>query len=119
MQGRPSRLAAGLKAVAFMLLVAPTPHAFAESWCDAPPAPEFAALKPAEVQDDWFKVFAVAPGVYAITEPRQYEAVSSFLIVGSKRAVLFDSGMGIGVLSEEFIGKSPTQVTRPNPTEQV
>ena len=83
-----------------MLLVAPTPHAFAESWCDAPPAPEFAALKPAEVQDDWFKVFAVAPGVYAITEPRQYEAVSSFLIVGSKRAVLFDSGMGIARISD-------------------
>ena len=59
-----------------------------------------AALKPAGVQDDWFKVYAVAPGVFAITEPRQYEAVNSFLIVGSERAVLFDTGMGIARISD-------------------
>ena len=45
--------------------------------------------------DDWFKVHAVAPGVFAISEPRQYEGVTSFLIVGSRRAVLFDTGLGV------------------------
>jgi glyoxylase-like metal-dependent hydrolase (beta-lactamase superfamily II) len=94
-----------------MLLVALTPCAFAESWCDAPPAPELAALKPAGVQDDWFKVYAVAPAVYAITEPRQYEAVNSFLIVGSERAVLFDSGMGIARISDLVRKITPLPVT--------
>ncbi len=45
--------------------------------------------------DDWFKVHSVAPGVFAISEPRQYEGVTSFLIVGSRRAVLFDTGLGV------------------------
>ena len=62
--------------------------------------PAVAALKLADVQDDWFKVYAVAPGVFAITEPRQYEAVNSFLIVGSERAILFDTGMGIARISD-------------------
>ena len=91
---------AGRGAACVLLLVAFGPSASAESWCDAAPAPEMAALKPADVQDDWFKVYAVAPGVFAINEPRQYETVTSFLIVGSKRAVLFDSGMGIARISD-------------------
>jgi len=92
--------AAGMSACCFMLLVALSPRASAESWCDAPPDPAVGALKPGDVQDDWFKVYAVAPGVFAITEPRQYEAVSSFLIVGSEHAILFDTGMGIARISD-------------------
>lgn len=84
----------------FLLLAAFATNACAESWCDAPPPPEVVALKLADVQDDWFKVFAVAPGVFAITEPRQLEGVSSFLIVGSKRAILFDSGLGVGRIGD-------------------
>ena len=91
---------AGMSACCFMLLVALSPRASAESWCDAPPDPAVGALKPGDVQDDWFKVYAVAPGVFAITEPRQYEAVSSFLIVGSEHAILFDTGMGIARISD-------------------
>lgn len=84
----------------FLLLAAFAMNAGAESWCDAPPAPELATLKQADVQDDWFRIYAIAPGVFAITEPRQLEGVNSFLIVGSKRAVLFDSGLGVGRISD-------------------
>ncbi len=45
-------------------------------------------------------MYSVAPGVFAISEPRQAEGVSSFLIVGSKRAVLFDTGLGVGEISD-------------------
>lgn len=69
--------------------------ASAESWCDDPPAPEFAALQPVDAGDGWFEVYAVASGVFAIHEPRQYETVTSFLVIGSERAVLFDSGLGV------------------------
>jgi glyoxylase-like metal-dependent hydrolase (beta-lactamase superfamily II) len=84
----------------FLLLAAFATNACAESWCDAPAAPEVAALKLADVQDDWFRIFSVAPGVFAITEPRQLEGVSSFLIVGSTRAILFDSGLGVGRIGD-------------------
>jgi len=68
--------------VVFCLLAT---RAVAESWCDVPLA-----------GDDWFEVRAAEPGVFAISEPRQYEGVTSFLIVGSSRAILFDSGLGAG-----------------------
>lgn len=71
-------------------------HARAESWCDAAPLPVLATLTQVDSGEDWFKVYVVADGVFAITEPRQAEGVNSFLIVGSRRAVLFDSGLGVG-----------------------
>jgi glyoxylase-like metal-dependent hydrolase (beta-lactamase superfamily II) len=81
--------------LALIALAACGANARAESWCDAPPAAEFAALKTVDVGGDWFKVFELAPGVFAIHEPRQYETVTAFLVVGGERAVLFDSGLGV------------------------
>ena len=95
----------------FLLLAAFATNACAESWCDAPPAPEIASLTLADVQDDWFKVLAVAPGVFAITEPRQYEGINSFLIVGTERAVLFDTGMGIASIGDLVRKITPLPVT--------
>lgn len=79
-----------------MLLWLVSPGVDADSWCDAPPAPELAALRSVDVADDWFKVYEAAPGVFAISEPRQYEGVTSFLVLGTEHAVLFDSGLGVG-----------------------
>ncbi len=45
--------------------------------------------------EPWFEVYKVAPGVFAIYEPHQAEEVISYLIVGTKQALLFDTGMGI------------------------
>jgi glyoxylase-like metal-dependent hydrolase (beta-lactamase superfamily II) len=50
------------------------------------------------VKDSWFEVYKVAPGVLAIYEPHQSEETISYLITGQKRALLFDTGMGIGDL---------------------
>ena len=47
-------------------------------------------------QGSWFEVYRIRPGVLAIYEPHQYEEVISYLIVGEKRALLFDTGLGIG-----------------------
>ncbi len=95
-----ARIGKPLTSLAALCLAAFAAHAGTESWCDAAPAPGLANLDTVNVGSDWFTVYAVAPGVYAITEPRQYEGVNSFLIVGSQRAVLFDSGLGIGRISE-------------------
>lgn len=64
-------------------------------WCRALPRPEYKALAPIEVSDSWFEVYRVAPAVFAIYEPHQSEETISYLILGTSRALLFDTGMGI------------------------
>jgi glyoxylase-like metal-dependent hydrolase (beta-lactamase superfamily II) len=64
-------------------------------WCRPLPRPEYKALQRVLPDDPWFEVYKVAPGVFAIYEPHQAEEVISYLIVGNKQAVLFDTGMGI------------------------
>lgn len=44
----------------------------------------------------WFEVYKVSEGTFAICEPGHWEGVISYLIEGRKKAVLFDTGMGIG-----------------------
>ncbi len=51
-----------------------------------------------ELEQSWFSVTQPEPGVFAIFEPHHDELVYSYLILGRDRAVLFDTGMGIGDL---------------------
>jgi glyoxylase-like metal-dependent hydrolase (beta-lactamase superfamily II) len=64
-------------------------------WCRALPRAEYKSLERVPVSDPWFEVYRVAPGVFAIYEPHQSEETISYLITGSKHALLFDTGMGI------------------------
>ena len=80
-------------------VVLSAPAVFAEAtipqWCRALPRPEYKNLERVPVSDPWFEVYKVAPAVFAIYEPHQAEETISYLIVGEKRALLFDTGMGI------------------------
>lgn len=64
-------------------------------WCKPLPRPEYKRLERVRVSDSWFEVYRPAAKVYAIYEPHQSEEVISYLIVGEKKALLFDTGMGI------------------------
>jgi len=64
-------------------------------WCRALPRPEYRTLERVKVSDPWFEVYKPAPNVFAIYEPHQAEETIGYLIVGKKRALLFDTGMGI------------------------
>ena len=64
-------------------------------WCRALPRPEYKSLERVKVSDPWFEVYKPAPGVFAIYEPHQSEETIGYLITGTKRALLFDTGMGI------------------------
>lgn len=64
-------------------------------WCKALPRPEYKSLKRVAIMVPWFEVYEPVPGVYAIYEPHQAEETISYLIVGDKQALLFDTGMGI------------------------
>jgi glyoxylase-like metal-dependent hydrolase (beta-lactamase superfamily II) len=75
-------------------------------WCRELPRPQYAKLERVFVSDPWFEVYRVRPGVFAIYEPHQGEEVISYLIAGTRRALLFDTGMGIS-----DINKSAAELT--------
>ena len=45
--------------------------------------------------DDYYTVELLAPGIYAIGEPRYYQQNYNYLVAGTKRALLFDAGPGV------------------------
>jgi glyoxylase-like metal-dependent hydrolase (beta-lactamase superfamily II) len=69
-------------------------------WCRPLPRPEYKTLERVPIVDPWFEVYKVAPAVFAIYEPHQSEETISYLIQGDKKAVLFDTGMGISNLKK-------------------
>ena len=64
-------------------------------WCARLPRPENARLDRMPIESEWYVVYAVDPGVFALYEPYQFEEVISYLITGDDRALLFDTGLGI------------------------
>ncbi len=88
-------LAATVMAISATPLLTQSPSS---DWCKALPRPEYQSLERVPSPDSWFEVYKVAAGVFAIYEPHQSEETISYLILGNKRAVLFDTGMGISDL---------------------
>ena len=92
---------------AFFLLSVFAAPAFAEpqgepirpEWCRELPRPEYKKLERVLSDEPWFEIYRIRPGVFALYEPKQFEEVISYLILGEKRAVLFDTGMGVGKIS--------------------
>ncbi len=65
------------------------------AWATLLPRPIYSQLKRVEVPSDWFEVYDVQPGVFALYEPRQWEEVISYLVLGERRALLIDTGLGV------------------------
>ena len=89
---RRSALAAILTAIS---IAAQAQNPISPEWCRSLPRPEYKKLERMHVSDPWYEVYKAAPGVFAIYEPHQAEETIGYLITGDKRAVLFDTGMGI------------------------
>lgn len=88
-----------MRRVLLLLLLLPLTRVTAQvsnpDWCRALPRPEYKTLERVKVSDPWFEVYKPAANVFAIYEPHQAEETIGYLIVGEKRALLFDTGMGI------------------------
>ncbi len=52
--------------------------------------------EPGNLVQGWFAVSVPEEGVFTIEEPLHEEQVKSYLVVGSERAILIDTGMGVG-----------------------
>jgi glyoxylase-like metal-dependent hydrolase (beta-lactamase superfamily II) len=80
-------------------------------WCSQLPRPDYRKLERVSLDDNWFEVYRIRDGVFAIYEPHQFEEVISYLILGRRRALLFDTGMGIGKISTLVAKLTPLPVT--------
>ena len=68
-------------------------------WCDHELRAELLELQEVKIKSEWFKVYLIGNNVYAIAEPYNFQEVISYLILGTEKALLFDSGMGLDSIS--------------------
>jgi len=80
-------------------------------WCKNLPRPAYSKLERVPTADNWFEVYKIRPGVFAIYEPHQLEEVISYLIVGGNKALLFDTGMGISNIQAVVAGLTKLPVS--------
>jgi glyoxylase-like metal-dependent hydrolase (beta-lactamase superfamily II) len=71
------------------------------SWPDGLPRVGNQRLEKLDSVSPWFEIYRVADGTFALLEPSHYEEVVSYLILGSQRGILFDTGMGVGNIQAE------------------
>jgi glyoxylase-like metal-dependent hydrolase (beta-lactamase superfamily II) len=74
--------------------------AISAQWCDELPRHQYSSLERIDIDSDWFEVWDVGQGVFALYEPKQWQEKVSYLILGTERALLFDTGMGIASISD-------------------
>jgi glyoxylase-like metal-dependent hydrolase (beta-lactamase superfamily II) len=70
-------------------------------WPEILPRPGNQKLKRLGSVAPWFEVYQVSPTTFALLEPHHYEEAISYVILGAERAVLLDTGMGIGNIQVE------------------
>ncbi len=66
------------------------------NWWDNLPRESWTQFEAVELDDDWFSVYKMPGDVYAIYDDGQWEEVICYLILGEEKALLWDTGMGIG-----------------------
>lgn len=88
-----------LVAALFACKGAPKTSAYAANpavrWCSELPRAANKALTPVDAGTDWYSVYQVESGVFAIVEAKQFQEAIAYLVVGTRRALLFDSGIGL------------------------
>jgi glyoxylase-like metal-dependent hydrolase (beta-lactamase superfamily II) len=80
-------------------------------FCAEIPRAGWAAYEKHEASGPWFQVYQLNSDLYAISEPYQWQEVISYLIIGKDRALLFDSGNGMGDIKRVVDALTPLPVT--------
>ncbi len=69
-------------------------------WWEKLPRPMYAKLEKIETSHEWFEVYKLLDATSAIYEPYQFEEAISYLVIGKDKAVVIDTGTGIGNLKQ-------------------
>ena len=69
-----------------------------EKWWENLPRPVYASLEKVKSGQPWFEVYKLNADTFAIYEPYQFEEAISYLVMGTERGILIDTGTGIGDL---------------------
>lgn len=70
------------------------------TWFDKLPRSQYSSLQRIFTSQPWFAVYVIRPNVFAIYEPYQVQEVISYLIIGSEKSLLIDTGLGIGNIAK-------------------
>lgn len=72
------------------------------SWKEKCPRPYYKDYERVLIKNsrNWFEVYKLPGDVFAITEPYHCQEVNSYLIIGSEKALLFDTGEGFFDIKE-------------------
>ncbi|NIM91942.1 MAG: MBL fold metallo-hydrolase [Candidatus Aminicenantes bacterium] len=71
-----------------------------QKWWEKLPRPVYTTLEKVEIGQEWFEVYKLFEATYAIYEPYQFEEAISYLVIGNDKAVVIDTGTGIGDLKQ-------------------
>ena len=66
------------------------------------PREQFNSLTRVPSVSDWFCIYKLPHNIYAICEPYHFQEVMSFLVLGSERNLLIDTGMGMFDIKKEI-----------------
>lgn len=69
-------------------------------WWEILPRPVYESLEKVETSQKWYDVYRLTEDTYAIYEPLQFEEAISYLATGSTKAVVIDTGTGLGDLKK-------------------
>lgn len=70
------------------------------SWEKDMPRKQYQSFKKINQSQPWFEVYDIGHDILAIYEPYQFQEVISYLIKGKDKALLWDSGNGIGDMKQ-------------------
>lgn len=69
-------------------------------WWEKLPRSVYATLERIDTNQEWFEVYKLTEGTYAIYEPFQFEEAISYVVLGEEKAAVIDTGTGIGDLKQ-------------------